>query len=147
MTQLSPHFSLEEMTATSHRNLDNTPSADIVEVLTDTARNMEFVREHLNSQPIHVNSGYRSPAVNAAVGGVADSAHMTGHACDFICPSFGTPLEVCRKLQESGLHFDQVITEGTWTHISFDPKMRGQVLTKAANGGYTTGLSGIRDNL
>ncbi len=78
--------------------------------------------------------------MNAAVGGAENSAHMTGHACDFICPGFGTPLEVCRKLQASGIRFDQVIQEGTWTHISFAPTMRGQILTKAANGGYTTGL-------
>lgn len=144
MTQLSPHFSLAEMTATSHRNLDNTPTPEIVATLADTAQRLETVRSLLG-HPIHVNSGYRSPAVNSAVGGVSDSAHMTGHACDFICPDFGAPLDICRRLatthaSQGGIPFDQVIEEGTWVHISFAPTMRGQVLTKNPEGGYFTGL-------
>jgi len=139
MTALSAHFSLEEMTITSHRDLDNTPSAEIVTALTDTAQHMEAVRTLLG-QPIHVNSGYRSPAVNKAVGGAANSAHMSGHACDFICPAFGSPLAICRALVASGIKFDQVIEEGTWVHISFAPTWRQQVLTKNPAGGYYTGL-------
>lgn len=139
MTALSPHFSLEELTATSHRELDNTPTPEIVAALTDTAQRLEAVRKLLR-QPMHVNSGYRSPAVNAAVGGVADSAHMSGRACDFICPGFGTPLDICRALQASGIPVDQIIEEGTWVHISFAPTMRHQVLTKKPGGGYYTGL-------
>lgn len=140
MTQLSPHFSLEELIATSHRELDNVPPAPIAQVLADTALHMEAVRSLLGDGSIHVNSGYRSAAVNAAVGGVADSAHLTGHACDFICPSFGEPIDICRHLVASKIEFDQVIEEGTWVHISFDPRMRREVLTKNPAGGYRTGL-------
>jgi hypothetical protein len=137
---LSNHFSLAEMTVTAHRSIDNDPPPEIVTVLRDTAERMEHVRDLLG-QPIHINSAYRSPALNAAVGGVSNSAHMTGHAADFICPGFGTPLEVCRELQASGIMFDQVIAEGTWVHLSCAPTMRRQVLTKSAGGGYTVGLA------
>jgi putative chitinase len=137
---LSNHFSLDELTATQHREVDNTPSAQIVAVLTDTAEHMEAVRELLNGQPIHVNSGYRSPLLNRIVGGAASSAHMSGHAVDFICPGFGDPLAICHRLAASHLAFDQVIQEGTWVHISFDPKGRREVLTRAGSG-YVPGLA------
>lgn len=141
MTQLSPHFSLEELTATSHRELDNTPPPEVVDNLRHTAAHMEGIRADLGGRAIHVNSGFRSPAVNAAVGGVADSAHLTGWAVDFICPDFGTPLEICRKLAgDFACAFDQLIQEGSWVHISFAPGFRREVLTKAPGGGYRPGL-------
>lgn len=136
---LSNNFSLAEMTVTTHRDIDNTPPPTLLDTLRDTAEHMEKVRALLG-QPIHVNSGYRSPALNKAVGGASNSAHMTGHAVDFICPGFGTPLDVCRAVQASGIRFDQVIQEGTWVHLSFAPAMRGQVLTKSG-AGYVTGLA------
>jgi zinc D-Ala-D-Ala carboxypeptidase len=140
VTQLSPHFSLEELTATMHRELDNTPSPDVVIALSDTALRLEAVRQLLGNSPLHVNSGYRSPAVNAAVGGVAGSAHLSGHACDFVCPPFGDPIDICRHLSASALEFDQVIEEGAWVHISFAHPMRREVLTKNPAGGYRPGL-------
>lgn len=138
-TYLSNHFSLEEMIATQHRGIDNEPPSRIVEVLRDTAERMEAVRELLG-QPIHVNSGFRSAALNAAVGGARTSAHMTGRACDFICPGFGSPLKVCRAVEASDITFDQLIYEGTWCHISFDPRMRRQVI-RAQGGRYVSGLA------
>lgn len=138
--QLTPHFSLEELTATSHRGLDNTPPPEARVALTDTALRMEAVRSLLGGAGIHVNSGYRSPAVNAAVGGVGNSAHLSGHACDFICPAFGPPIAICRELVNSHLEFDQIIEEGTWVHVSFSPTMRREVLTKKVGGGYRPGL-------
>jgi hypothetical protein len=137
---LSEHFSLAEMTATAHRNINNTPPPGVLDALSDTAERMEAVRELLG-HPIHINSGYRSPALNAAVGGAVNSAHMSGHAVDFICPGFGTPLDICHRLQNAGIVFDQVIQEGAWVHLSFAPTLRRQVLTKTANGGYVTGLA------
>lgn len=139
MTPLTPHFTLEEMTATSHG--PNAPPPEVVTILgTVTASGMEQVRSLLGDRPIHVNSGYRCPAVNAAVGGVPTSAHLTGYACDFVCPGFGTPLEICDTLSTAPLKWDQIIQEGTWVHISFAPTMRQEVLTKDAHGGYQQGL-------
>ena len=144
MTQLSDHFSLEELTTTQVRGASNEPSSKILETLTDTAKRMERVREILG-QPIIVTSGYRSPLVNKIVGGSMYSAHMTGHAVDFICPKFGDPLKVCRELTDKrhDLEWDQVIEEGAWVHISFGAQMRGEVLTKT-KGGYVVGLKTAR---
>lgn len=140
-TWLSPHFTLEELTATQQRGLDNTPSAQVRANLRRTAQHMEAVRELLGGYPILVSSGYRSPAVNRAVGGAARSAHLTGKAVDFVCHRLGTPRAICRELADSPLAFDQLIEEGTWVHLSFDPRQRRQILTKAPGGGYRAGLS------
>jgi putative chitinase len=138
-TFLSQHFSLEELTTTQVRSVDNTAPPEVVTVLQDTAAHMEIVRSWLG-QPIHVNSGYRCPTLNRIIGSKPTSAHITGHAVDFICPGFGTPLDVCRAIEDAGIQFDQLIWEGSWTHISFDPRMRQQVLTMK-KGRYTFGLN------
>lgn len=106
---------------------------------------MEAVRRLLGDQVITVSSGYRSPALNRAVGGARRSAHLTGHAVDFNCYGFGAPRAVCRAVAGSDLAFDQLIEEGTWVHISFDPRLRRQVLTKRAGGGYALGLDNKGD--
>lgn len=140
--QLSPNFSLEEFTVSqtaSRLSIDNTPPPAVLERLKTTASRMELVRAFLG-KPILVSSGYRSPPLNKAVHGAANSAHVQGWAVDFICPGYGTPLVVCRALARSGQEFDQVIEEGTWVHISFDPQMRGEVLTMR-DGVYRKGLT------
>lgn len=137
--KLSPHFTLEELTITQVRSVSNDPSANIVSALTDTAMKMEAVRSVLGDKPILVSSGYRSPLVNRIVGGSPTSAHMAGRAVDFICPGFGTPLDVARAIVASDIKFDQIIEEGTWVHLSFDARMRRQVLSKGPSG-LTPGL-------
>lgn len=141
-TMLSPHFALEEMVISqtaSRLNIDNTPSPAVIANLTTLAAALERVRAVLG-QPMSIDSGYRSPMLNKAVGGVPGSAHITGYAADFICPAFGSPLDICRKLATAGIPFDQMIQEGTWVHFSVDPQMRGEILTKAPGGGYEVGL-------
>ncbi len=119
----------------------NIPPTIVVERLrTVTAPMLEQVRTLLGDRPIIVSSGYRSPAVNAAVGGVVTSAHLTGYAADFICPDFGTPVEICNAISHSPLDFDQLIQEGIWVHLSVDPRMRREVLTKTG-AGFSPGLS------
>lgn len=146
MKQLTEHFSLEELTQSStaeRLSIDNTPPLEVVACLTRCAMGLERVRALLN-QPMHIDSGYRSPALNQAIGGAAKSAHMSGFAADFKCPNFGTPKEVAEAIARSDLQFDQLICEGTWVHIAFDPAMRGQVLTAHFHAGepttYTAGL-------
>lgn len=142
MTQLSEHFSLAEFTVSANArrlNLDNTPPRDILARLKTSAGQLERVRELLLGRPLVISSAYRSPAVNRAAGGEKTSAHLAGWAIDFTCPAFGTPLEICARIQRSAITFDQLIEEGTWVHISFDPRRRGQVLSKVA-GGYAPGL-------
>jgi len=125
---LSPHFTLEELTIT-RQPMDNTPDKESLVNMTESlAPLLEKIRTILG-YPMHINSGYRSPAVNKAVGGSPKSAHMSGYAADFICPGFGTPLQIVRKLDASGLYFDQLIHEWTWVHISADPMLRRETLT------------------
>lgn len=140
-TQLTPHFSLEEMVATSHL-IDNTPTPAIIARLTQTAQALETVRALLGNLPMSIDSGYRCPALNAAVGGVPDSAHLIGFAADFVCPEFGDPLSICHAIEASDIQFDQVIEEGTWVHFAIGGAMRRQVLTKNPGGGYSEGLAG-----
>lgn len=130
--QLSEHFTLEELsfssTAVAH-GIFNVPPPDVKEHMRALAAGLEAIRAFLG-HPLHIDSGYRSPALNMAVRGAATSAHTTGYAADFICPAFGSPLAIAQAIvARSGLKFDQLIQEGTWVHVSFDPKMRGDVLT------------------
>lgn len=143
MTMLSVHFSLSEMTITQVRDVDNTPSKEIILNLTDTAEHMELIRSYLN-HPIIVSSGYRSPEVNKRIGGAKDSAHMRGFAVDFIAPKFGTPLEVCHAIKDSGIKLDCLIQEGSWVHCSFKPPMRNLVLTKVGKDKYISGLTPLK---
>lgn len=130
---LSPHFTLEELTASqeaTRKGLDNTPNAQVLQKLTMTAMKLEEVRSLLGV-PLHISSGYRSAAVNKAVGGAPMSQHLLGEAVDFIAPQFGDPKAVCLAILAAKVKFDQLIYEfGQWTHISFVPNNpRGQVLT------------------
>lgn len=145
--QLTPHFSLEELTRSStaeRRGIDNTPSPSIMANLMIVAEGLEKVRAAL---PIHntaiiVDSGYRSMALNAAIGGAKNSAHTRGLAADIWTHAM-TNEELIRRILGSGINFDQLILEGSWVHISFDPRMRQEVLTAHFAGGgvtYTEGL-------
>jgi hypothetical protein len=142
--QLSPNFSLGELvySETAEQNgIDNTPPAEIVENLKRLAAGLEAVRTLLGA-PLEISSGYRCPALNEAVGGSAASQHVQGLAADFACAAFGSPLEVARAIQRSGIEFDQCILEyGRWVHLSFSDAPRGRLLTiYDETEGYLAGL-------
>lgn len=147
ITRLSNHFTLDELVFSSmavRLGIDNTPTPSIVYFLQSTAFGLEKVRAALGDRPLHIDSGYRSPRLNALVGGVVNSAHIEGYAADFICPDFGTPIEIVRFIASTTIRFDQLIQEGTWVHISFDPRERMQILTAHFRDGaakYTLGVS------
>ena len=129
---LTEHFSLEELTFSSIaavHGIDNTPPSGVMPRLVSLAYGLETVRALLRGIPLHIDSGYRCPALNQLVRGVPDSAHVTGDAADFICPDFGSPLDIVRFLSTQTIVFDQLIQEGTWVHISFAPMCRRQILT------------------
>jgi hypothetical protein len=97
---------------------------------------VEQVRTELGQVPILISSGYRCPALNKAVGGATQSAHVAGRAVDFTAPRFGTPLIICQHLAKSTLPFDQLIYENThgitWVHLGIAEEKvapRRQVLT------------------
>jgi Peptidase M15 len=137
---LSPHFTLEELVFSStavRLGIDNTPSEEVIAHLRVLADGLERVRSLLG-HPMNIDSGYRCDVLNAAVRGSKTSAHLEGYAADFTCPGFGTPLEIVKLITGSTVAFDQCIQEGTWVHISFDPRLRREVLTAHfGNGGVT----------
>lgn len=119
--QLSPHFSLQEMTASQvakRHGYDNTPNAGEIRHLERLCLTLlEPMREALGV-PLHINSGYRSPTVNLAVGGKTASAHLDGRAADFVPAGIGVE-DAFTQLAALDLPWDQLILEyGSWIHAA-----------------------------
>jgi len=124
MTNLTEHFTLEELTITNHREYDNTPNPDQINNLTRVAELLEQVKALLGGKPVMVNSGYRSPQVNLAVGSKPTSQHCLGCAADIRVPGM-TPDQVVQAIKASEIPYDQLIREfDSWTHISV-PNLTG----------------------
>ena len=115
---MTPHFTLAELTATSHRQFDNTPNEAETANLQRLAEFLEQVKEALDGKPIMINSGFRSKQVNDSVGSKDTSQHRIGCAADIRVPGM-TPDAVVRAVIAAGLPYDQIIREfDAWTHIS-----------------------------
>jgi zinc D-Ala-D-Ala carboxypeptidase len=143
---LSEHFSLAELTASEYaerHGINNVPTdPEVLENLHTLANGLERVRAALGGRPIFINSGYRSPKLNTAIGGSKTSAHMKGLAADIRVAGL-TPRDVCIALssQMDHLALDQIIFEGTWSHIGFcdvDQTPRREVLTAVFKAGQPT---------
>lgn len=113
---LTPHFTFQELTRTSHREFDNTPNTFQINNLQRLAEFLEKVRALLG-KPIIIDSGFRSPEVNAAVGSTSVSQHLRGCAADFRVLGM-TPAEAVKAIYDAKLPYDQLILELGWTHIS-----------------------------
>lgn len=153
--KLSNNFSLAEMIKSQtaiRRGIDNSPANDEhLDNLKFLAENvLQPVRDHFG--PTVINSGYRSPDLNEAVGGSSSSQHCKGQAADIEVP--GTPTSELAEWIESNLEFDQLILEGYtkgitnsgWVHVSVrsDGQNRKQTLTADFSTGkavYSTGLN------
>ena len=128
---MTEHFTLEELTHTDHRTLDNTPNETELANIQRLAEFLEELKTLLGGKPIMVNSAFRSKAVNDAVGSKDTSQHRVGCAADIRVPSM-TPDEVVKAIIESGLGYDQVIREfDRWTHVSI-PNQSGGTPRKQA---------------
>ena len=142
---LSPHFSLAELVSSqvaTRKGIDNTPAPAIVANLTRLAALLEQVRA-LVGAPIAISSGYRSPALNRAVGGAASSAHVLGLAADISTAKLA-PKALALLIRQSDIAFDQLIYEGTWVHIGLSTgALRRQVLTAKFAGGGVSYVAGI----
>ena len=144
---LTPYFTLEEFTysAMAQRlGLDNTPTPTVLSNLRLVAAVMEKIRVLVGSKPIVVHSGYRSVEVNRAVGGVGTSAHCSGLACDYVCPSFGPPPEVALAILRSAIEYDQLILEYGWVHVGLaeGAASRREALTKRSpEAAYELGIT------
>ncbi|WP_426074856.1 D-Ala-D-Ala carboxypeptidase family metallohydrolase [Janthinobacterium sp. DSP2-3-3] len=143
--QLSKNFSLAELVASqvaTRKGIDNTPAPAIVANLTRLAVLLEQVRA-LVGAPIAISSGYRSPALNKAVGGAGNSAHVQGLAADISTAKL-TPKALALLIRQSDIAFDQLIYEGTWVHIGLSTGApRRQVLTAKFAGGGIIYVAGI----
>ena len=125
---MTEHFTLAELTATSHRQFDNTPNEKELANLQKLAEFLEQVKTLLDGKPIMINSAFRSKQVNDSVGSKDTSQHRLGYAADFKVPGM-TPDQVVRAIIDSDLQFDQIIREfDAWTHISISPSPRRQAL-------------------
>jgi zinc D-Ala-D-Ala carboxypeptidase len=142
---LTPHFTLEELTAsgTAERNgWDNSPNDAELANLTRLAEFLEKVKTVLGGKPIMVNSAFRSKVVNDAVGSEDTSQHRLGCAADFRVPGM-TPDEVVKAIIASGIGYDQVIREfDRWTHISIPntpagtPRKQALIIDKSGTRPY-----------
>ena len=125
---MTEHFTLAELTATSHRQFDNTPNEAETANLQRLAEFLEQVKTALDGKPIIINSAFRSKQVNDSVGSKDTSQHRTGCAADFKVPGM-TPDAVVRAIIAAGLPYDQIIREfDAWTHISISDTPRRQAL-------------------
>lgn len=152
------HFSMSELTHSNtavSRGISNVPSAAHKQNLIDAAVGLfQPVRDILDA-PMLISSGYRSPAVNRAVGGSSTSAHSLGYAIDFIAPRYGNTAKVAKtlvtQLAAKGIKFDQLILEfpdspNSWVHLGFKNgagQQRGQVLTAKKVSGRTKYFAGL----
>lgn len=124
MTQLSEHFTLEELLLSStaiRLGIDNTPSAEVIASLTLLCSSILEPSRALLGCYMHTDSGYRSAALNLAVKGAVDSAHVWGGAADLI--PIGVDLQTAfATLKASSIPFDQLIIEqNAWLHHGMAP--------------------------
>ena len=147
--QLSEHFNLKEFTKSEtaiRKRIDNTPNAEHAANLKLVCEKiLEPVRKHFG-KPVRINSGYRGPALNAAVGGSSKSQHCNGEAVDFEID--GLPNPDLAKWVAENCEFDQIILEfydpkegpnSGWVHASVSSKNqnRKQKLTALTEKGKT----------
>jgi zinc D-Ala-D-Ala carboxypeptidase len=151
---LTTNFTLNELTQSEtalRKGLDNAPTQDVISALQTLAVNvLQPVREHYG-RGVKVNSGYRSPEVNASVGGSKTSDHCKGQAADIEIPGVANK-ELALYIRDN-LEYTQLIleayTEGVpdsgWVHVSYDPaNLKKQVMTaKFVNGKaiYSNGIA------
>lgn len=148
---LSPHFSLTELTksaAALRLGIENEPTPFVVENLRRLATAvLEPVRAAFGV-PFSPSSGYRCPALNAAVGGAARSQHLTGEAVDFEIP--GVPNAAVARWVMEHVSFGQLILEfwaagdpgAGWVHCSLKPAGNRKEVLTIGGGGVRKGLPG-----
>lgn len=141
--QLSKNFTVDELTLSqtaARQGIDNTPPPDVLRNLGRLALILEDVRA-LVGRPITISSGYRSSAVNAAVGGAANSAHLSGLAADINCPGL-SPAALAAIIKTSTVKYDQLILEfDRWVHIGLSENApRFQLMTIRTGTGYMKGI-------
>ena len=150
---LAENFTLSEMTKSEtalRYDMDNSPPQEITSNLQALAVHvLQPVRDHYGTG-VKVNSGYRSPDVNAKVGGSRTSDHCRGMAADIEIP--GVPNHELAEWVKANVPYTQLILEfytrgvpdSGWVHVSYDPaNLKKQDLTAVKEGGKTVYLPGL----
>jgi hypothetical protein len=150
---LSANFSLHELSKSEtalRMGLDNTPDDEATENLRALCENvLQKVRDHYG-KGVKVNSAYRSPESNAAVGGSKTSDHCKGMAADIEIPGVANA-DLAQWIMDN-LDYTQLILEfytpgipdSGWVHVSYDPaNLKKQELTATKVAGKTTYLPGL----
>ena len=150
--QLSAHFSLAEFL---HSDLalregidnDHPPEEALRDMRMLCLDVLEPLRKALGDRPLRITSGYRCPQLNKLLKSADTSQHLLGQAADFQAP--GMDLLEVAKVAVGIVHFDQLIHEGRWLHISWAKKPRRQLLTAGfaatpRRPGYIAGIPGIK---
>lgn len=156
--QITENFHFSELIHSNtavRKNIPNVPTAQHKANLIQATKQLFQPMRELLGHAVLISSGYRSQAVNQAVGGSATSAHSVGFAIDFTCPKFGNPRKIAeflsKELPKRGIKFDQLILEfpdspSAWIHLGFkarDGRQRGQILTAKKVRGKTKYFSGL----
>lgn len=121
---MAKYFTIGELckSDTAHaKNINNTPDNTTIERMNTLMEEcLDKVRE-LWGKPIGVNSGYRSPELNRAVGGAKNSQHIKGEACDITAGCKAHNKRLFEMICASDIEFDQLIDESNykWLHISY----------------------------
>lgn len=133
---MGKYFTINELTKSSTANrlhINNTPSQEVKDNLNKLIDNVLDPLRELYGKPIIVNSGYRCPKLNKAVGGARNSQHLTGQASDIrtVANTKESNKQLFDIIKNSKLPFDQLINEYdfNWVHVSYGPRNRRQVLT------------------
>lgn len=153
MTQLTANFSLHELSKSEtalRMGFDNTPTPEAEANLKALCEHvLQPIRDHYG-KGVKVNSAYRSPESNAAVGGSKTSDHCKGMAADIEIP--GVPNAELAEHIKANYKFTQLILEfytsgipdSGWVHVSYDPSnLKGQCLTATKQNGKTVYLPGL----
>jgi hypothetical protein len=146
--QLSKNLALSEVTRSEtakRRGISNMPTPEHIENFKKLAENVfQPIRDHFG-KPIRISSGYRSKALNTAVGGSLSSQHCTGEAIDIDMDGTDITNAQIFHFIKDNLNFDQLIAEfpensnPAWVHVSYEStgKQRKQILVAKKVGGAT----------
>lgn len=148
---ITEHFNLSELVHSNtakKRGINNDPPLWVEKNLREACEKLWEPAREILGHPMKISSGYRSEALNKAIGGSMTSAHTYGLAIDFTSP-YGSTTEVvkllAKELKAKGIPWDQMILEypnspnGGWVHLGYksrDGKQRGQTLVINKGTGY-----------